>query len=194
MQKIPSLYMRDPEDIAHVTRNVSSRCEWVFNDVDSCKATVKFDGTCVMMDVHEQWWARHQLRSGKSTPDYYIPVEHDPVTGKTQGWIPIGQSGFRKFHEEAVERVLGYGHPETLQGFTSGTYELIGPRIGRNPHQSSTHMLIRHGSVSLADAPTDYDLLKTYLLEVEEEIGYLEGIVWHHADGRMAKIKTRDFA
>ena len=40
----------------------------------------------------------------------------------------------------------------------------------------------------LTDCPTDFDGLKLYL-----EHRDIEGIVWHHPDGRMVKIKKRDF-
>jgi hypothetical protein len=36
--------------------------------------------------------------------------------------------------------------------------------------------------------PRDFDGLRTWLAGKD-----IEGIVWHHPDGRMAKIKLRDF-
>jgi hypothetical protein len=36
--------------------------------------------------------------------------------------------------------------------------------------------------------PRDFDGLREYLAGKD-----IEGIVWHHSDGRMAKIKLRDF-
>src|SRR5690606_24034196 len=92
VKKIPSLYVRDPEDMAHVTREVHERCRWVIEEPEAARATVKWDGTCVMLDETGEWWARHQVKPGKATPPLYIPVEHDPVTGRTQGWIPMSES------------------------------------------------------------------------------------------------------
>ena len=45
-----------------------------------------------------------------------------------------------------------------------------------------------HGMEVLEDAPRDFDGLKAYL-----EHRKIEGIVWHHLDGRMVKIKRKDF-
>lgn len=39
------------------------------------------------------------------------------------------------------------------------------------------------------DAPRTFDALKGYLANKT-----IEGIVWHHPDGRMVKIKAKDFA
>jgi hypothetical protein len=48
-------------------------------------------------------------------------------------------------------------------------------------------MLVRHGKEVLSDAPRTFDALRAYL---QRDI---EGIVWHHEDGRMVKIKGKDF-
>ncbi|WP_280185486.1 MULTISPECIES: DUF5565 family protein [Nocardia] len=187
MKKIPSLYLRDPNDMAYVTREVNPLCRWVIENSTNCIATVKHDGTCVMLDSDGRWWARHQVRPDKIAPANFVPVETDPVTGKTQGWIPMEQSQYRKFHAEAATR-----HDDAPY-FRAGTYELIGPRIGRNPHGTEMHSLLPHGCTPLAYVPTGYDDLAEYLRGQQETWRYLEGIVWHSDDGRMAKIKLRDF-
>ena len=204
MRKIPSLYVRDLEDMAHVTREVNPACRWVIEDADLVTtavqsdgapvlvtalvtATVKHDGTCILLDTQGAWWTRHQVRPDKTAPDNYVPVETDPATGKTQGWIPFDQSSYRKHLRKAID-----WHTDLGEEFEPGTYELVGPGIGRNPHALSRLMLIRHGSTPIPDVPTDYDELAAWL-RTENEGGYLEGVVWHHADGRMAKIKARDF-
>jgi hypothetical protein len=51
------------------------------------------------------------------------------------------------------------------------------------------HDLIKHSmAIVLEDAPRDFDALAVWL-----RANPYEGIVWHHQDGRMAKIKARDF-
>ena len=49
-------------------------------------------------------------------------------------------------------------------------------------------MLIRHGAEVLTGIMLNYDGIKDYLRDLD-----LEGIVWHHPDGRMVKIKRKDF-
>ena len=68
-----------------------------------------------------------------------------------------------------------------------GTYELLGPKVQGNVEQFSAHTLLAHGRELLPDAPRDFDSLRAYF------DGSIEGIVWHHPDGRMVKIKGRDF-
>lgn len=69
-----------------------------------------------------------------------------------------------------------------------GTYELCGPKIDGNPEGFPEHVLIRHGHTELPQAPRTFDGLRAWLAERD-----IEGIVFHHADGRMCKIKTKDF-
>ncbi len=70
---------------------------------------------------------------------------------------------------------------------TSGTYELIGEKIQGNPHNETGHRLVQHG-IDLIDTPRTFEGLNDFL----KDFNY-EGIVWHHPDGRMVKIKKRDF-
>lgn len=56
------------------------------------------------------------------------------------------------------------------------------------PEGFDHHVLLRHGEHYLPDAPRSFAELKKYLTERD-----IEGIVWHHADGRMVKIKAKDF-
>ena len=72
-----------------------------------------------------------------------------------------------------------------------GTYELIGPKVQGNPEGSETHALVSHGDLKLIldpQPPRDFDGLRAWM-----EGQNIEGIVWHHSDGRMAKLKLRDF-
>lgn len=122
---------------------------------------------------------RHELKSGKVAPDGFEPAqEPDPVTGDIPGWVPVGDGNEDRWHREAME---GLETPD-------GTYELVGPRIQGNPDGFERHTLVRHGLVLLLDAPRDFDGIKEYL-----RTRSIEGIVWHHPDGRMVKIKRRDF-
>jgi hypothetical protein len=50
------------------------------------------------------------------------------------------------------------------------------------------HCLVRHGTDVLTDVPRDFGGIRDYLRDAD-----IEGIVWHHPDGRMVKIKKRDF-
>ena len=188
MKKIPTLFERDPEDRRHVTDNLTQGCEWVINGEGM--ATRKYDGTCVMFDRSGTWWARREVKPGKPQPESFLPAQLDDVTGKIVGWEPIEQSSFYKFFREVLERVGA-----TAQLANPGTYELCGPKINGNPEGYPEHVLISHAiaeEVRLgADDTWSFEKCRTLLTD---PAWTYEGIVWHHPDGRMAKLKARDFA
>jgi len=186
MRKIPTLFVRDPENRANVTDEVTKGCEWVL--AGEGKATRKYDGTCTMLDEDGKWWARREVKPGKAAPENYVIDNVDEVTGKTQGWEPIEQSSFLKFHEE------GWTHTRPVW---PGTYELIGPKINGNPEKVYRHMLIAHANAETFRFPSnEIGIIKWYICRLGtpgwEGISAWEGIVWHHPDGRMAKLKGKD--
>lgn len=189
MRKIATLFVRNPDDRRHVLDEVTPGCEWVI--AGGGLATRKYDGTCVMLDDDGAWWARREVKPGKTPPPNYTPISTDETTGKTVGWEPIEQSPFAKFHAEALSSgdILAGGNKGP------GTYELVGPKINGNPERFSSHLLVRHGyaypfdHADFARNPRDYERLRAWLTK-----RHYEGIVWHHPDGRMAKLKRKDFA
>lgn len=208
VDKIPTLFERDPRDTNLITRNVHPACHWVTSGHGT--ATRKYDGTCVawfptvkgvpifgVLDVLDfggagpedlagRWYARREVRPGKTAPEGYVAVGQDPVTGKIYGWEPAEQSsaGWWPLLQEAdaAREVAGLGR-------YFGTYELCGPKINRNPEDYEGHTLVfHHDAEVLRDVPRTYDELMAWLIAHPE----YEGVVWHHADGRKAKIKRRD--
>lgn len=182
--KIPTVFQRTP-DRRHVAPEITPGCEWVF--MGQGVETRKFDGTCVR--ITHGWydgpqievWMRREVGKGKTPPPYFHVISTDEVTGKTVGWEPYGQTGFAKFIEEAVDGKHTTELPE-------GTYELCGPKINGNPEGFDHHVLVRHGQEVLTGVPLSFSGLRDWLARHE-----FEGIVWHHPDGRMAKLKRRDF-
>lgn len=183
MKKIPTVYARDWDgNPKYVTREVNPECQWVLDGAGV--ATRKFDGTCVLFDG-ARWFARREVKPGRPIPPNFLAVEDDPTTGKWMGWEPIEQSSFAKFHAEALAESAN----PAPEAWVVGTYELVGPKINRNPEGEDLHRLYLHADADrFEDLPLDYDGLRTWL----HGHGY-EGIVWHNADGRMAKLKAKDF-
>ncbi|MFB7918834.1 DUF5565 family protein [Streptomyces sp. NPDC056061] len=185
MQKIPTLFVRDFEARpAHVLPETAADCAWVL--AGEGRATRKYDGTCVMLDPSGEWWARREVKPGRTPPPNYVVVSTDDTTGKTIGWEPIGQSSFAKYHDEALRT----GAP--ADG-TMGTFELIGPKINGNPERVESHRLVAHADAADISMPAEitFESIRERALALAAE--GCEGIVWHHPDGRMAKIKGRDF-
>lgn len=179
MQKIPTLFERDWEgDRSRVTEQVHPGCEWALDGEGV--PTRKYDGTCVMFDG-EKWWARREVKDGKPTPPGFVSSGHDHTTLKNVGWEPIEQSSFAKFHAQALLDTEFRAQP--------GTYELCGPKVQGNPEGFDKHELVQHADAAVIPVP---DRSFAGIRDVLEKFP-VEGIVFHNEDGRMAKIKKRDF-
>lgn len=207
MRKIPTLFLRDVTTRPFgVLPEVTPGCGWVL--AGEGVATRKYDGTCVRADAAGVWWARREVRAGRAAPPGFVPLSTDPATGKTVGWEPMTGSPFAKFHAEALAaRGPGAGpgvRPESEASeeagsgpesadWAPGTYELIGPRINGNPEHSTAHRLVEHATAEQLPVPElTFAGIRDAVLALAAADG-CEGIVWHHPDGRMAKIKAKDF-
>jgi len=179
MKKIPTIFERDWNgDRSLVTREPNPLCDWVFSGEGF--PTRKIDGTsCLIRDG--KLYRRRELKSGQKEPSGFELADHDNETGKTVGWIPISDVPEDKYHREAFAR-LG-------PVYDDGTYELVGPNIQGNPECMAYNQLIAHSSLGIQGGPSrDFDGIKIWLSGQD-----IEGVVFHHLDGRMAKIKLRDF-
>lgn len=178
MKKTPTYFDRDWEgDRSRVVNKVHAGCEWVA--AGEGVATQKVDGTSCMIRAGA-FYKRREIRAGQMLPPDFEIADRDEETGKSVGWVPVGDGPDDRYHREAYER----GMP-----LADGTYELVGPKIQGNPEKAPTHQLWAHSLLPQHhDAPRDFDGLKAWLTGKD-----IEGLVWHHPDGRMAKIKLRDF-
>jgi hypothetical protein len=181
VRKIPTVFLRDADNMDRLTRMVHPECRWVLDGGGD--ALHKADGTCMLLDEGGSWWARRQVKPGKLPPKWWIEVDADPITGKRFGWEPVEQSGYAKMWREALDTG---DVPEAER--TPGTYELVGPRISGNPEGVEKPTLLKHDDLPVRPgAPRTYDGLRDWLATYPGE-----GVVFHHPDGRMAKIKRRD--
>lgn len=183
MRKIQSLFQRNYDGDRLVRDEVVPGSEWVI--AGEGIATRKFDGTCCLFR-DGRWWKRYEVKSGGVPPNGFEPAnEIDEQTGKQQGWLPIGSGPENRWHQEAID----IGEAADGCSFDEGqTYELCGPKINGNPEEIQSHVMYEHGSERLHDAPRTFHALREYLTTAN-----VEGIVWHHPDGRMVKIKAKDF-
>lgn len=181
MQKIISLFQRNYEGDRLVRDEVVPGAEWVI--AGEGIATVKLDGTaCLVRDglLYKRYDAKH----GKQPPANFVAAqEPDPNTGHWPGWIPVDFSRpENKWHEEA------FGGDPLGVPFADGTYELCGPKVQGNPEGYGYHVLVRHGAIPCPFSPRGFESLREWFKGKD-----IEGIVWHHPDGRMVKIKKKDF-
>lgn len=188
MQKIISLFQRNYDGDRLVRDEVVPGAEWVLSGEGV--ATRKWDGTCCMVRGG-QLYKRFDAKKGKIPPPNFEPAqEPDETTGHWPGWIPVGDGPEDRWHREA----LAYEMEEAGDQLPDGTYELCGPRVQGNPEGFRSHVLVKHGECSLGDIPRTFDGIRQYFADMAVSDGWMpEGIVWHHPDGRMVKIKAKDF-
>lgn len=180
MKKILSLYQRNYDGDRLVRDEVVPGAEWVL--AGEGVPTRKFDGTCCMVKGGVLF-KRYDAKKGKEPPYGFTPAQDpDPVTGHWPGWVEVGNGSDDKWYREACPL-----WPKIV--LEDGTYELCGPKVQGNPEGFEKHTLVRHGSVRIVgDDPRTFGSIKAFFQSVD-----CEGIVWHHPDGRMVKIKAKDF-
>lgn len=200
MKKIISLYQRNYEGDRLVRNEVTPGADWVI--AGEGVATRKWDGTnCLARDG--KLYKRYDAKVSKAPPADFTPAqEPDAITGHWPGWVPVGNGPEDRWHIDARKvwlpngwHNLAFNSAEQLCYFDpdfhivpDGTYELCGPKVQGNPERFAEHVLVLHRCVVLFECPRDFDGLKAYLAEHD-----IEGVVWHCQDGRMVKIKAKDF-
>ena len=182
MKKMPTIFVRDmSKQPALVIDEMSPGCEWISSP--DAIATRKHDGTCCLVR-DGRLYRRYEVKKGKKPPEGFEPSQPpDENTGKQPGWLPVTDAKQDRWHIEAADNALADGWM-----VPDGTYELVGPKVQGNPERYDTHRFLLHGCEQLRDVPTDFEGLRDWLSRHD-----VEGIVWHHHDGRMAKIKKKDF-
>lgn len=182
MKKIPTIFERDPEWPSRLLHAANPECGWVFKGQGVPRR--KYDGTSCYVG-NGQLYRRREVGLRTILPRGTIIVDYGEVKETVIVWWPVDPSDPQdRWHCEAFDRGPIDGEP-----FRQGTYELVGEKINGNPENISGHLLVRHDSAPIYhDVPRHYDGLREWLRGRD-----IEGLVFHHPDGRMAKVKKRDF-
>lgn len=177
MKKIPTVFQRNVGAWL-VKDTVTPGSEWVLNNEGI--ATRKWDGSACLIQGGILY-KRFTVQLPDEAPVSFIPAENPNVNnGKWPGWIIVEPNDeANQWHIEAF-LASKYSTPD-------GTYELCGPKVNGNPEKLESHVLIKHGD-DMVMAPRTFEGLKDWFQDQD-----IEGVVWHHEDGRMAKIKKKDF-
>jgi hypothetical protein len=210
MKKIISLFQRNYEGDRLVRNEVVPGADWVL--AGEGVATRKFDGSCCLVrggklfkryDHRPDNWKSIQRALNAGAKPYGLTAvwsappagfkaaqeEPDPNTFHLPGWLPVGDGLDDRWHREAWASRLEACAPELPP---DGTCELVGPKVQGNSEGYDHHALVYHGGAAVYLAhdppPRDFDGIREYLRTHD-----IEGIVWHHPDGRMVKIKAKDF-
>jgi hypothetical protein len=182
MKKISTLFKKDPNDLGRVIPELDPANKWVYDE--GVRATRKWDGSACVI-INGNLYKRYDVKKGRSVPAGAIPCqEPDAITGHWPHWLLVDSSKSEdKFFIEAHQNLI-----DDSNGVEDGTYELCGPKVQGNPEKFNKHVLVRHG-ISWVDVPL------IHFQTIKELLGILdiEGIVFHHPDGRMCKIRKSDF-
>ncbi|MFE2413842.1 hypothetical protein ACFVSN_05825 [Kitasatospora sp. NPDC057904] len=183
MEKIPTLFDRD--DAFRVVDRPRAECAWVFEGEGV--PTEKLDGTNVRLTVRAGRLVRVEKRRN--------PTKAQKQQGIRDGW-------YVDTDEQAAEDkwILAAAHATDTTAWPDGEHscEALGPRIQGNPLGVTEHHCVPFNlQVPVyQDVPRTYAGLRDYLAEMESRYtpgALAEGIVFHHPDGRRAKIKRKDF-
>ena len=167
MIKIPTMFVRDESKNGHpVSSQIKPECQWVLDGEGI--ATRKMDGMNVKIENGKLYQRQKPKERDYDNASY---VECEPVS-------PNDKYLFEAFSLRSE--------------WPDGIYEAIGPKIQGNPEKSGHHMLVSvvpcAVHLHINNAPRTFDGLRDYFQNHD-----LEGIVFHHPDGRLAKIKGKDF-
>jgi hypothetical protein len=183
MEKIPTLFERD--DRFRVVDKPRADCMWVFEGEGV--GTEKLDGTNVRLTVRSGHLTRVEKRRN--------PSKAQKQQGIVDGWYADTAEG------SAEDRwILEAARYTEVSGWPDGEHscEALGPRIQGNPLDMTEYRCVPFNlQVPVyADVPRSYGGLRDYLATLESRFApgnLAEGIVFHHPDGRRAKIKRKDF-
>ena len=167
MKKMPTMFERDETRRGRpVTPVLKPECVWVA--AGEGVATRKLDGTNVKVEGGRLYRRQKPAEDGYDEASY-VPASRDD---------PADRYLFEAFDSAA--------------SWADGIYEALGPKIQGNAERQERHTLVRvvpfEPWLALEGVPRSFDGLREYLAAHD-----VEGVVFQHEDGRMAKIKKRDF-
>ncbi len=198
MKKMKTLFVID-HNTNLVTQEVRKECEWVLNGEGI--ATIKFDGTAAIFmnnKLYKRWdrkLTKKFTRMKKRLGDNFVAQEHmfkkvpegaiacqepDPVTHHQPHWLLVDDKPENVWFNESLK-----GSDNLIEG---ASYELVGEKVQNNIYNIVGHELWQHGSKEVNNLELTFEGLKNWLLK-----NNVEGLVFHHPDGRMCKLRRKDF-
>lgn len=183
MEKIPTVFDRD--DHFGVTPRVRAGCEWVLAGEGA--ATEKLDGMNIRLTIRSGTLVRVEKRRN--------PTKVQKQQGIKDGWyVDADEYGAED------KWILEAARTTDVSKWPDGEHscEALGPSIQGNPLGLARHICVPFNMEvpQFQLAQRTFEALRDTLRSLESKYapGHLaEGIVFHHPDGRRAKIKRKDF-
>lgn len=186
MNKIPTIFVRD-DDNRKIIDAPNPDCLWVF--AGQGIATEKIDGTNVRLTIRSGTCVRLEKRRNPSKEQkkadiidpWYVDASPEDPADK---WIYGAVDG-----------------SVALPGWPDGEHscEAVGPKIQGNPlglRYHTCYPFTLYPSVYAQDVARGFNRIRSFLEGADSVFSpgnRPEGLVFHHPDGRMAKIKWKDF-
>lgn len=187
MQKIKTIFDRDWDGNRKVINKPVEGLNFV--ELALANATEKLDGTNVRITVRNHTVVRAEKRRN--------PDKIQKHKGITEPWYVDATDGDPQ-DKYIFEGIKNTDFSEIPDGEYSG--ELLGKNIQGNPLNLEDNRIVFFtlGQAPVFhDVPNDFNGLKEWLSKQKSKYGKdcgIEGIVWHFSDGRMYKIKCKDFS
>lgn len=198
MKKVKALFVVE-RSVQMATREIEPTAQWVFDGEG--EATIKYDGTPVLIKngkLYKRWnrklqkkflkqW-RYNKENFKYSMDMFVDIPEGaialedapaPISLHFPYWIPVIDEKSNKRFIRAFD---------DLESKDDGTYELVGETIQGNIYNLEGNKLLKHGSEIVSIPDMSFDGIKQFFKELNAE-----GIVWHHPDGRMIKLRRSHF-
>jgi hypothetical protein len=170
---------------------INPACQWVVNGEGI--ATRKWDGTsCAVINgqIHARYDAKTTGKKKRIPPAGAIACcDPDSVTGHWPHWIPAIRPDDQYIREAFKNTYLDCD----IEKIEFQTFEAIGPKINGNNEKAIDHIVFEHGLHRLRTLDSSPGVRSLICLKKFLEITNIEGVVFHHFDGRMAKIRRVDF-
>lgn len=199
MHKIPTLFLRDPDDMGRVTKEVNPEAAWVLEE-DSV-ATVKKDGTNVRVTVDADVRGRPYLccvekRRNPSLAERWIAEDMGRPPPEPAYVLALPDDPADKHIWSAVDATDFSAWP-----VGSWPCEALGPKI-RDGVESDVPRLYPFSlwpetieqNIRALGAKELWVLIDVWFRGTESVAGKeVEGVVWHGEGNKMCKIKAKDF-
>lgn len=202
MKKMSTVFVIDRSVTPNqITSEVRPENQWVLDGEGI--ASIKVDGTsCYFVNgklykrytrrLKKQFFKQSKKAGFVATEDMFMDIPSDdyiacndtfdPVTLHWPYWIAVEDTKNDKFHWKAWQN-----QKESL--VEDQTYELIGDSIQGNKYgyKKGEVRLIAHGHI-VVNVERSIDAMLAMILDLG-----VEGLVFKHEDGRMAKLRYSDF-
>lgn len=177
MHKIPTLFIRNPQNMKLVTRDVNPDAAWVFDG--GAIPTIKKDGTNIRVTVAGGQCTHVEKRRNPTREEKALGVEPDYIDADR--------------NDPNDKHIFASVDATSFPGWPDGAWpcEALGPKI-QGGIEASQPMLYSFALTPLVIAEPfelSFDGIRYYLAWHA-----IEGIVWHdEKHEQFAKIKRRDF-